>query len=282
MCSSRCSAGSPSALSGRADRLAATARGRGERIVLVHGFTQTGRSWDAIPDRLAGEYEVVAVDAPGHGDSRAVRAALPAAAELLGDVGGAATYAGYSMGGRLCLQLAVTRPELVRRLVLVSATAGIEDAAERARRREGDEDLAASIERDGVDAFLTRWLALPLFATLPPDAAGLADRKRNTTAGLASSLRLAGTGAQDPLWDRLGLLPMPVLLVTGERDAKFVGIAERMSRSIPNATMQVIGGAGHAVHLEQPEAFASALEAWLAALAAESETERSKRAVDEL
>jgi 2-succinyl-6-hydroxy-2,4-cyclohexadiene-1-carboxylate synthase len=247
-----------------ADRLAFTSRGTGERLVLVHGFTQTGRSWDRVARRLAERRTVVTVDAPGHGGSAAVRAAVPTAAALLGAAGGPATYVGYSMGGRLCLQLAVDRPELVRRLVLVSTTAGIDDAEREARRR-ADEELAASIEHDGVDAFLDRWLALPLFATLPRDAAGIDDRRRNTAAGLASSLRLAGTATQEPLWDRLPELSMPVLLVAGALDSKYLAIAERMAELIADATVIVIEGAGHAVHLEAPDAFAGALDGWLSA-----------------
>ena len=229
----------------------------------MHGFTQTGRSWELVADRLAERYELVTVDAPGHGDSAAVHAYVPASAALLGVAGGRACYVGYSMGGRLCLQLAVDHPELVRRLVLVSATAGIDDAVERAARRRADEQLAASIERDGVDGFLDRWLAMPLFATLPRDAADLDERRRNTAAGLASSLRLAGTGSQAPLWDRLPELAMPVLLVAGALDTKFVAIAEWMAQLIRGAELQVVQGAGHAVHLEQPGAVAAALDGWL-------------------
>jgi 2-succinyl-6-hydroxy-2,4-cyclohexadiene-1-carboxylate synthase len=246
-----------------ADALASTRNGHGPRIVLVHGFTQTGRSWDTVAARLTGRFEVVTVDAPGHGGSGAVPATLPDGATLLGATGGPATYVGYSMGGRLCLHLAVVRPDLVRRLVLVSTTAGIEDPAERAARRAADDDLAASIERDGVDACLARWLALPLFATLPPDAAGADDRRRNTASGLASSLRLAGAGTQEPLWDRLGTLDMPVLVVAGALDAKYVAIAERLAQLIPGSTLEVIEGAGHAVHLERPDVFASVLDDWL-------------------
>ena len=247
--------------------------------MLVHGFTQTRHAWDVVAPRLVERYEVIAVDAPGHGDSGAIRADLPSAAPMLGAAGGSATYVGYSMGGRLCLQLALARPELVRRLVLVSTTAGIEDPAERAARRQSDEDLAASIERGGVDAFLDRWLALPLFATLPRDAASLDDRRRNTAAGLASSLRLAGAGAQASLWDRLGELPMPVLILAGEHDPKYVTIGRRLSELIPESTFQVVEDAGHAVHLERPDAFARVLEAWLSA---EGQTERGQRPVDEL
>ncbi len=247
--------------------------------MLVHGFTQTARAWDVIAPRLAERYEVVAVDAPGHGDSGAVRADLPSAARMLGATGGPATYVGYSMGGRLCLHLAVAHPDLVRRLVLVSTTAGIEDPTERAARRQSDEALAASIERDGVDAFLDRWLALPLFATLPRDAATLDDRRRNSAGGLASSLRLAGAGAQESLWDRLGELPMPVLVIAGARDARYVAIGRRLAELIPQSAFEVVERAGHAVHLEQPDAFAGVLEAWLTA---EGQTERGQRAVDEL
>ena len=172
---------------------------------------------------------------PGHGGSAAVRADLGAAAALLGATAGEATYVGYSMGGRLCLHLALARPDLVERLVLVSTTAGIEDPDDRAARRAADERLATSLEHDGLDAFLHRWVAQPLFATLPDP--GLEDRRRNDVAGLASSLRLAGTGTQEPLWDRLPALTMPVLVVAGALDATFVAAAERMAALIPGATL---------------------------------------------
>lgn len=244
-----------------ADRLAASASGSGPRVVLVHGFTQTARSWDDLARDLAADHEVVAVDAPGHGGSSAVRADLGRGAELLGAIGGRATYVGYSMGGRLCLHLAVARPDLVERLALVSATGGIDAAVERAARRADDEALAVSLERDGLDTFLDRWVARPMFAGLP--ATGLEDRRRNTVEGLASSLRLAGTGTQRPLWDELASVTMPVLLVAGALDARFVAAAERMAALLPEATLEIVAGAGHTVHLERPDAFRAVLANWL-------------------
>ena len=238
--------------------------GSGPRLVLVHGFTQTGRSWGPIAADLARDHEVVCVDAPGHGGSSDVTADLPSGAELLGRAGGRAVYIGYSMGGRLALHLALARPDLVQGLVLIGATAGIEGAQERAARRAGDEQLAAELERDGLAAFLERWLAKPLFASLPPDAARLDDRLRNTAAGLASSLRLAGTGTQRPLWAHLSELSMPVLVVAGERDDKFAAIGSRMTDAIgPRATFARVPGAGHACHLEQPDEFLRVLRGWL-------------------
>jgi 2-succinyl-6-hydroxy-2,4-cyclohexadiene-1-carboxylate synthase len=246
--------------------LHADVEGTGPRLVLVHGFTQTGRSWGPVGADLALHHEVVRVDAPGHGQSAAVAAGLPGAGHLVAEAGGAATYVGYSMGGRICLHTALERPDVVRRLVLIGATGGIDDAGERAARVQADEALAAGLERDGLDAFLERWLALPLFAGLSAEAADPAARRENTVAGLAASLRTAGTGTQAPLWDRLGAIEAPVLVVAGALDAKFSAAGRRLVAAIgPNATYAEVPGAGHTAHLEQPEAFLATLRAWLAA-----------------
>ena len=244
--------------------LAAHVTGAGPRLVLLHGFTQTGRSWDAVAPLLAARHTVVAVDAPGHGGSGTIAADLWESARLVGEAGGEADYVGYSMGGRIALHLALAAPRLVRRLVLVGAPAGIDGDGERRERRAADEALAASIERDGVEAFLERWLASPLFATLPPGAAALDSRRTNTAAGLASSLRRAGTGTQEPLWDRLGSLAMPMLAVAGEHDAKFTALARRLGAAWGGpARVAIVEGAGHAVHLERPAAFVEEVERFL-------------------
>jgi len=239
--------------------------GTGRRVVLVHGFTQTAEAWGPVAERLAARFQLVRVDAPSHGRSTAVRAGLWEGAALLGAAGGPAAYVGYSMGGRLVLHLALTEPHRVERVVVLGATAGIDDPAERAARRSADDALAASLEADGLDAFLTRWLAQPLLAGLPDDAAALAARRANTVEGLASSLRLAGTGSVDPpLWDRLGELAMPVLVLAGEHDAKFAALGQRLAAAIgPNASFALVPGAGHAAHLERPDAFLALVEPFL-------------------
>jgi 2-succinyl-6-hydroxy-2,4-cyclohexadiene-1-carboxylate synthase len=240
-------------------------QGVGPRVVLVHGFTQTGRSWGPIAADLERDHEVVLVDAPGHAGSSAVRADLTAGAALLGAAGGRATYVGYSMGGRLALHLALDHPELVDAVVLLGATAGIEDDGERAARRRSDETWATELERDGLEPFLQRWLAQPLFATLPADAADLDDRRRNTVDGLASSLRLAGTGSQQPRWTDLARLGMPALILAGQRDARFGALGRRMVREIgPAAEFATIPGAGHAAHRERPDVFLAVVRAFLA------------------
>jgi 2-succinyl-6-hydroxy-2,4-cyclohexadiene-1-carboxylate synthase len=236
------------------------------RVVLVHGFTQTLRSWEPVAARLAARWQVVRVDLPGHGGSGGVRVGFAEAARLLGEAGGVGVYVGYSMGGRLCLRLALDRPDLVGGLVLIGASPGIADPGDRAGRRADDEALAGRIEREGVAAFLERWLAGPLFATLPAEAAGRDERLANTPGGLASALRRLGTGVQEPLWDRLAAVAPPTLLVAGVLDAKFAAIAGEMAAAIgPAARVVLVPGAGHAVHLERPAEVAALVGEFLTA-----------------
>ena len=150
--------------------------------------------------------------------------------------------------------------------MLVGATAGILDPGARSRRRDEDLALAESLEREGdagLPVFLDRWLRSPLFQGLTPEAAGIDARLANTAAGLASSLRLCGTGSQEPLDERLVDLAMPVLLVVGEHDRRFREEAGRLQAAIRSADVAVVEGAGHACHLERPEAFLDIVETWL-------------------
>lgn len=220
-------------------------------LVLLHGFTQTGRSWAPVIEALRGRYRCFAPDLPGHGDAShrrpctfdavcAYLAALPHERFVL---------CGYSMGGRLALEFAVRHPGRVERLVLIGASPGLADAAERAARREADLALADRIEAIGLEAFVDEWGAQDLFATQPRGVAEAAreDRLRNTASGLAAALRGMGTGVMAPRWDAIP----PATLIVGEFDAKFRAIAERMG------TPSVVAGAGHAAHLEQPHAVAT-------------------------
>jgi 2-succinyl-6-hydroxy-2,4-cyclohexadiene-1-carboxylate synthase len=238
-------------------------RGVAEPLVLLHGFTQTRQSWRRTVAALGGSYRALAPDLPGHGQAAERRPASFAAcaAYVRALAHGPCTLAGYSMGGRIALHTAFAIPGLVERLVLVGASPGIADAAEREARRRSDDALADRIEAIGVEAFATEWGAQPLFAGQEDRvaAAAHADRLRNTASGLAAALRGLGTGVMPPLWDRLPQLAIPVTLVVGERDEKFRAIAERMAAAIPGCRLEVVAGAGHAAQLERPEAVAAAI-----------------------
>jgi 2-succinyl-6-hydroxy-2,4-cyclohexadiene-1-carboxylate synthase len=225
-------------------------------LVLLHGFTHTGASWDRVGAALAERYRPLAPDIRGHGSASGVEPVSLDA--VIGDLESLApptfTLAGYSMGGRIALHLALARPERVKRLVLIGASPGLADPAERSARRVSDEQLADEIERSTIEAFAQRWAQTPVLAGLPADVAAAVhtDRLRSPPAGLARALRGLGTGALPSLWGRLGELRTPVTLIVGERDDKFRGIATQMAGVLPDARVEVVAGAGHAVHLEAP------------------------------
>lgn len=241
--------------------------GSGPPIVLLHGFGQTGRCWGPLAPALAGDHEVVRLDAPGHGGSTGTVADLPTTGRLMAQAGGPAVYLGYSMGARMALHVATEAPDVVQALVLVGGTPGIEDDAERALRRAADRALAQRIRDDGVDAFVERWLAMPMFAGLPPEARFDDERRRNTAEGLAASLELAGTGSQRPLWGELATIAVPVLVVAGADDHRYAAIAERTAATAgANARAALVAGAGHSAHLEQPGPFTDLLLGWLSGI----------------
>ena len=249
--------------------LHADVTGTGPPLVLLHGFTGSAGTWSGLTAALAADYTVIAPDLIGHGRSdapedveryRMARAAadLVALVRQLGHE--RAAWLGYSLGGRTALQLVVDHPEAVETLILEGASPGIADDEERAARVRSDEAMAERIERDGVEAFVDTWEQVPLFASqlaLPAEtrAAIRATRAANTATGLANSLRGMGAGAQEPVLDRLAAIACPTLLIAGELDTKYVEIAGDMACTMPDATMHAIEGAGHAAHLERPEAF---------------------------
>jgi 2-succinyl-6-hydroxy-2,4-cyclohexadiene-1-carboxylate synthase len=233
-------------------------------VVLLHGFAGTGRAWDPVAQRLDRErYTALAPDLRGHGAARDARPVSFAACveDVLGAAPARFVLCGYSMGGRIAQHVALAAPERVERLVLVATTPGIPDEAERAARRADDERLAAFADGATIEEFADRWAAQPLFAGTPPAAARIwrEDMLRNDPRGLAAVLRGIGTGAMDSLWGRLGELTMPVTVLAGAEDPKFVALAERMVAALPNAELVVVPGAGHGLPREAPEAVSAAI-----------------------
>ena len=171
---------------------------------------------------------------------------------------------GYSLGARVALHVATAAKLPLLHTVFIGVTAGIEDPAERDRRRQSDESVADELESSGdVGHFLDAWLHGPLFDRLPPEAAGRDERLRNSAPGLASSLRLCGTGTQEPLWDRLPALGSPALALAGSDDIRFAAHALRVARLVPHAVASLVPAGGHAVHLSQPDQTWRIVRHWL-------------------
>ncbi len=255
--------------------LHAEVRGSGPPLLLLHGFTQTGRLWGRFGDLLAESHTLIAVDLPGHGDSGSVRTDLPATAVLVAKAartvvgGGACALLGYSLGARVALHVALGADLPLSRLVLIGVTGGIEDPGARECRRQADDSLAEQLEASGdVERFVDAWLHGPMFERLASsDGAGRSERLRNTAPGLASSLRLCGTGTQEPVWDLLPSLPCPVLALAGSDDTRFASSALRVARLVPHGVASLVPGGGHAVHLAQPEQTRRIVLHWLDAVA---------------
>ncbi len=251
--------------------------GSGPALLLLHGFTGSAETWTDHARIFGDAFTTYTIDLIGHGrtDSPAdlqhyrMEQCVADVIAILDRLDLERTaLLGYSMGGRVALHLALTAPERIRALVLESASPGIDDPTERAARVRADEALADSIERDGLEAFVDRWENVPIFASqrqLPSEVwqRQREQRLQNSSVGLANSLRGMGAGAMEPVWARLGDLAMPVFLMVGELDEKYLALGKKMEIALPNARLLIAEDAGHAVHLEAPHLFDRAVSSWL-------------------
>lgn len=242
-----------------------------ETLVLLHGFTGSTKTWKSVIGYLPNTVKIVAIDLIGHGKTEAPKD--PARYTMIEQVKDLEeifeqldlndfTLLGYSMGGRVALSYAVRFPKRLKCLILESSSPGLRTEEERAARRQSDEALADEIEEKGIRWFVEKWENLPLFSTqkqMPEEVqqAVRDERLSQSETGLANSLRGMGTGTQPSVWNKLIRLSIPVILVTGELDKKFIGIAEQMMNLLPNAEHITVPNAGHSIHVENPEQFAT-------------------------
>ncbi|GLV57222.1 putative 2-succinyl-6-hydroxy-2,4-cyclohexadiene-1-carboxylate synthase [Dictyobacter sp. S3.2.2.5] len=239
-------------------------------VVFIHGFTGCATNWGSLLKHLVEHgMHVISLEMLGHGLSSVpedpcryaiehCQEDIVAALSSLGIAAGQAILVGYSMGGRIALYTALSG--YFRALLLESASPGLSSPEEREQRRRSDEALANCIEDYGIEAFVNYWERRPIFATqekLPYRIreALRQQRLRNSPRGLANSLRGVGTGAQPAIHDHLETIAVPVLLLTGEEDQKFCAVARDMAERFPQARHHIVPGAGHTIHMEQPEEF---------------------------
>ena len=214
---------------------------------------QRGEAWAQVAGRVAPRYRPVLVDY--------AEPTLQASIDAIARAGRGGAVVGYSMGGRIALHAALAHRGAFRALVLVSATPGIEDDALRRSRRAADEDLASWMAGERIDRVVDHWESQPVFATQDAQlvSAQRAGRLSHDPRALARMLRATGQGVLESLWPRLPAIRVPVLAVAGEHDAKYVDVAERMAAQLPLGRAAIVPGAGHAAHLEEPEAVARLL-----------------------
>lgn len=251
--------------------------GSGPVVLLLHGFTGSARSWDAIRAELMTRFTVIAVDLPGHG-----RSGIPTGAFGMGDVArelaalltaattSPAAVLGYSMGGRIALRLALDHPSVVGSLILESTSPGIGDPSEREARRRSDAELASLMVRQGLAAFVDQWEQLPLWARHSRMPAGERARLREIRLShdpgmLSVMLTSTGAGEDPPVLERLPEIQVPALLIAGMLDAAYVAHARAMAARLPNARVEIVPNAGHMVHFEAPARFHAVVKTFLEA-----------------
>jgi 2-succinyl-6-hydroxy-2,4-cyclohexadiene-1-carboxylate synthase len=237
-------------------------------LTALHGFTETDESWSEALQPLGCELRCPLL--PGHGwrPCPAATTVPSVAAELAAQLPPNSDVLGYSMGGRIALQLALDHPARVRRLVLLSSTAGLSDVTERTRRAKHDSHYAEVLIEDGIGPFVSWWESNPALKPAQPYSRNKIHQLRclrlnQSPMGLAHALLYLGAGVMPNLWPRLGELRMPVLLMAGAGDQRYAQIMRDMAAHIPQARLEIIDSCGHAIHREQPEAMLSILREFL-------------------
>jgi 2-succinyl-6-hydroxy-2,4-cyclohexadiene-1-carboxylate synthase len=239
------------------------------KLLLLHGFLGSTQDFKSLINQLSTEFCCLSVDLPGHGETKifdssgyGMAAIAQGLIQLIQELDFAPCYLmGYSMGGRLALYLACHFPQYFSGVLLESASPGLETQMERTERQKKDEALALSLETDPWPDFVRRWYNQPLFSTLknhPGFEALIQSRYQNCPAELARSLRGMGTGVQPSLWEGLCHVKLPLTLVVGTLDSKFMTIHQAMANRCPSAQLVTVP-AGHVVHFEAPALFTEVL-----------------------
>lgn len=239
-----------------------------KRATLVHGFLGSPADWADVLRLLPPGIACDCIALRDLGCASIEEAASALATRLAARP--CDLLAGYSMGGRIALELAARRPELAPRLLLLSANPGVDDAADgagaRARRAAEDDARADEIVRDGLDAFVERWYRLPLFASFvrhPSFEASRLRRSQGESAFWARCVAGCSPGRATSRWSALPALASRTVVAAGSFDERYAAIAARARQTVPTLGVEIVAGAGHVLPLEAPDACARLIEAFL-------------------
>ncbi|UOQ46080.1 2-succinyl-6-hydroxy-2,4-cyclohexadiene-1-carboxylate synthase [Halobacillus salinarum] len=250
-------------------------KGEGGPILLcLHGFTGSLNTFDELVNQLSSRFRILSIDMPGHARTGVLgqlnmEQFCSDLNELLNQLSiPSVQLLGYSMGGRAALSFALLYPEKVNKLILESASPGLEKPEEQKERKARDAALARRIEDKGIESFIDYWENIPLFDSqqeLPIEQKVKIKEERlhHHPVGLIQSLLGMGTGSQPSWWRSLSVLSTPLLLITGMKDEKFKIINRRMDSLALESQLTIVEGAGHAVHLENPKLFTEIVEAFV-------------------
>lgn len=227
-------------------------------IWAIHGFTGRPASWSdiqAVPDTHClrvlghGASSIAQGEESFTGEVSRLAAELPAERVHL---------VGYSLGARLALGIALKDPSRLSKLTLIGVHPGLQSENERSSRRESDLAWAKLLRTEGITAFVQAWQELPMWESqrevpISKLDSQRAQRLQHDPLQLAYALQSLGTGSMPPMWQELPALSMPVQLIVGEQDTKYLEIAKAMLAALPDGHLEVIRAAGHNPVLETPD-----------------------------
>ena len=244
-------------------------------ILFLHGFMGSTFDWYKIADDLSADFYSILIDLPFHGDTKIIDGSKIKSMQnisdevifLLNDLSiKKLIIAGYSMGGRLALCLAMTYPERFSHIILESVSPGLQTEREQAERKLQDEELAKKLKLVKLEKFLLEWYSQPIFGDIKhhPEFNNLLKRRLlNDPDKLANSLSIMGTGNQPSFWPDLNNNKIPMLLLVGENDLKFKNIAIEIENKCTVANINVIKQCGHNIHFEKPEEYVQIIRKFL-------------------
>jgi 2-succinyl-6-hydroxy-2,4-cyclohexadiene-1-carboxylate synthase len=236
-------------------------------LLFLHGFMGNIADWRDIALFFSDRNYCLAVDFPGHGQTKVAAEAdyrmENCAADLMVLLDRLnikkCRVVSYSMGGRLAFYAGVTWPARFDKMVIESASPGLKTQPERSARVRHDAQVAQALEELPISQFLQRWYDQPLFGSLDkrsePYRRLFERRLNNDINGLILSLKHMGAGAQPPVWDKLDRICADTLLIVGSKDEKYKRIALGVQQRCRRASVRIIEDAGHNVHFENRDEY---------------------------
>ena len=243
-------------------------------ILFLHGFMGSCKDFEEVTNLLTEDFCCLLIDLPGHGktevkcdlDYQMPEVAIAIVALLKQLTIERCFLVGYSMGGRLALYLAVFFPQYFDKAILESASPGLEKKIDRNNRIKQDLQIANRLNKD-FNLFLQQWYANPLFSSFvkhPNYQQAIAARLQNNPNSLSKSLKYMGLGTQPSLWKYLESIQLPILLIVGKLDTKFVAINQRISSLSPQFQIEIVENTDHNVHFGRSSNFTRLVKVFLA------------------
>lgn len=235
------------------------ARGRNS-LCFVHGFLGGKEDWQKIIHNLEEDFFCHAIDLPGHGNAPFSEDFLETVATQLKALHPFPEYfIGYSLGGRILLQLKEQYPALLQHLIILSSHPGLTTKQEREQRWKEDSSWIEMLKTKPLSTFFEAWYSQPLFQSLKENKQVLDEmmerRKQQNPLVLAEVLKKCSLAHQHPL----NIFPNTIFLC-GEKDLKF----QTLYRKLPSfAKVHQIEKCGHALHLENPSACSNVIRGYI-------------------